>query len=510
MARKKSKAKQPKGKQQTQPPPTVARRPQRQAAQTQPPPVVARRPQRQAVQQIRTRSGTYWAAAALQRRRGAPLTTPASRVLFKTPDLFGHVCTLVGSTRQLAATSRAGQVRGTEAKPRFVARYLYVIPLEGNNRTAPMVPQAGARLHLATETWEPVAAAEDNQEGEATAFIPTLHALRPAGRRGAQSLSFYAQGRLTDEPRSDSHFVFDAEASRWVRRPSINSSPALASGLYVFARLNDTLYVIGGVDNRVSPSSAVRRLDGDAWVDCAPLNRPRFAPSVCAVPNGLAVLGGFSGGGDGGEEGLEATLTTERYDARSNTWTSGPNLVFFGHEGDVLTAAIGSDVFALEAHYVSGAAARLQRWRGDEIVRCASLSGNHHQLVDAPASAEPRTYSTNVLLADPKRNRLLAMDGLIDSDDAVTSSHVTIHAYDVELDAWSPLIHLEHPALGFTALRHGDCVFFPLRGEPANGRETTAIGCLDLETDEWRRIGGSTALLDPRRGPLFCVGDAPE
>ena len=456
-------------------------------------------------------SGTYWAAAALQRRRGAPLTTPASRVLFKTPDLFGHVCTLVGSTRQLAATSRAGSARSAEAKPRFVARYLYVIPLEGNNRTAPMVPQAGARLHLATETWEAVAAAEDNQEGEATAFIPTLHALRPAGRRGAQSLSFYAQGRLTDEPRSDSHFVFDAEASRWVRRPSINSSPALASGLYVFARLNDTLYVIGGVDNRVSPSSAVRRLDGDAWVDCAPLNRPRFAPSVCAVPNGLAVLGGFStGDGDGGEEGLEATLTTERYDARSNTWTNGPNLVFFGHEGDVLTAAIGDDVFALEAHYVSGAAARLQRWRGDEIVRCASLSGNHHQLVDAPASAEPRTYSTNVLLADPKRNRLLAMDGLIDSDDAVTSSHVTIHAYDVAGDVWEPLIHLEHPALGFTALRHGDRVFFPLRGEPANGRETTAIGCLDLETDEWRRIGGSTALLDPRRGPLFCVGDAPE
>ena len=265
MARKKSKAKQPKAKQQTKPPPpVVARRPQRQAAQTQPPPVVARRPQRQAVQQIRTRSGTYWAAAALQRRRGAPLTTPASRVLFKTPDLFGHVCTLVGSTRQLAATSRAGSARSAEAKPRFVARYLYVIPLEGNNRTAPMVPQAGARLHLATETWEAVAAAEDNQEGEATAFIPTLHALRPAGRRGAQSLSFYAQGRLTDEPRSDSHFVFDAEASRWVRRPSINSSPALASGLYVFARLNDTLYVIGGVDNRVSPSSAVRRLDGDA------------------------------------------------------------------------------------------------------------------------------------------------------------------------------------------------------------------------------------------------------
>ena len=257
---------------------------------------------------------------ALMAFPSAPATTPAARVLFKTPDLFGHVCTLVGSTRQLAATSRAGSARSAEAKPRFVARYLYVIPLEGNNRTAPMVPQAGARLHLATETWEPVAAAEDNQEGEATAFIPTLHALRPAGRRGAQSLSFYAQGRLTDEPRSDSHFVFDAEASRWVRRPSINSSPALASGLYVFARLNDTLYVIGGVDNRVSPSSAVRRLDGDAWVDCAPLNRPRFAPSVCAVPNGLAVLGGFSTGeGDGGEEGLEATLTTERYDARSNT-----------------------------------------------------------------------------------------------------------------------------------------------------------------------------------------------
>ena len=511
MARKKSKAKQPKGKQTKPPPPTVTRRPQRQAAQTQPPPVVARRPQRQAVQQIRTRSGTYWAAAALQRRRGAPLTTPASRVLFKTPDLFGHVCTLVGSTRQLAATSRAGQVRSTEAKPRFVARYLYVIPLEDNNRTAPMVPQAGARLHLATETWEPVAAAEDNHDGEATAFIPTLHALRPAGRRGAQSLSFYAQGRLTDEPRSDSHFVFDAETSRWVRRPSINSSPALSSGLYVFARLNDTLYVIGGVDNRVSPSSAVRRLDGDAWVDCAPLNRPRFAPSVCAVPNGLAVLGGFStGDGDGGEEGLEATLTTERYDARSNTWTNGPNLVFFGHEGDVLTAAIGDDVFALEAHYVSGGAARLQRWRGDEIVRCASLAGTHSIATATFSSGEPRTYSTNVLLADPKRNRLLAMDGLIDSDDAVTSSHVIIHAYDVVADVWEPLVHLEHPALGFTALRHGDRVFFPLRGEPANGRETTAIGCLDLEKDEWRRVGGSTRLLDPRRGPLFCVGDAPE
>ena len=217
------------------------------------------------------------------------------------------------------------------------------------------------------------------------------------------------------------------------------------------------------------------------------------------------MLGGFSGGGDGGEEGLEATLTTERYDARSNTWTNGPNLVFFGHEGDVLTAAIGDDVFALEAHYVSGAAARLQRWRGDEIVRCASLSGNHHQLVDAPASAEPRTYSTNVLLADPKRNRLLAMDGLIDSDDAVTSSHVTIHAYDVELDAWSPLIHLEHPALGFTALRHGDRVFFPLRGEPQAGRETTAIGCLDLETDEWSRVGGSTALAIRGGAIILCA-----
>ena len=59
MARKKPKAKQPKGKQTKPSPPTVARRPQRQAAQTQPPPVVARRPQRQAVQQIRTRSGTY-------------------------------------------------------------------------------------------------------------------------------------------------------------------------------------------------------------------------------------------------------------------------------------------------------------------------------------------------------------------------------------------------------------------------------------------------------------------
>ena len=41
MARKKSKAKQPKGKQTKPPPPVVARRPQRQAAQTQPPPVVA-------------------------------------------------------------------------------------------------------------------------------------------------------------------------------------------------------------------------------------------------------------------------------------------------------------------------------------------------------------------------------------------------------------------------------------------------------------------------------------
>ena len=341
---------------------------------------------------------------------------------------------------------------------------------------------------------EAVAAAEDNQEGEATAFIPTLHALRPAGRRGAQSLSFYAQGRLTDEPRSDSHFVFDAEASRWVRRPSINSSPALASGLYVFARLNDTLYVIGGVDNRVSPSSAVRRLDGDAWVDCAPLNRPRFAPSVCAVPNGLAVLGGFSGGGDGGEEGLEATLTTERYDARSNTWTNGPNLVFFGHEGDVLTAAIGDDVFALEAHYVSGAAGAapaLARRRNRALrvslrqsppTRRRSRERRAADLFHQCAARGPEAESP-------------ARDGWFDRQrrrgDVVARHHTRLRRR--ELDAWSPLIHLEHPALGFTALRHGDRVFFPLRGEPANGRETTAIGCLDLETDEWRRVGGSTA-----------------
>jgi hypothetical protein len=484
--------KKPKAKQQQ-------RRP-RQAPQVQ---TQHRQPQRQAVQQIRTRSGTYWAAAALQRRRGAPVATPASRVLFRTPDLFGHVCALVGSTRHLAATNRAGRAQSTEVKTKFVARYLYVIPLEGDNRTAPMVPQAGARLHLATQRWEAVQGAHDDDASEATAFIPTLHALPPAPR-GAQDLSFYAQGRLSDEPRTDAHFVFNAETSRWARRPSA-LNPSL-SGLAVFARVGRTLYVIGGVDHRVSPSLAVRRLEGDAWLDCAPLNRPRFAPSVCAVPNGLAVLGGFSTVGDA-DEGLEATLTTERYDATSNTWTRGPDLVFFGHEGDVLTAAMGDDVFALESHYGSGSAARLQRWRGHEIVRCAALAGNH-----APVpGAEPRTFSTNVLLADPTRGRLLAMDGLIDNDDALTSSTVTIHAYDVKNDTWAPLIHLANPALGFTALRHGDGVYFPIRGEPlASGRETTAIGCLDLETDAWRPVGGATALLDPRRGPLFCVGDAPE
>ena len=49
-----------------------------------------------------------------------------------------------------------------------------------------------------------------------------------------------------------------------------------------------------------------------------------------------------------------------------------------------------------------------------------------------------------------------------------------------------------------------------LRGEPTDdGKETTAIGRLDLVNDVWTE-SPATTFLDPRHGPLFTIGLAPE
>ena len=190
------------------------------------------------------------------------------------------------------------------------------------------------------------AGAEDNQEGRGRRSSRRCTRCGPTGpARRASLLSFTPKAASPTKSHlaDDRDFVFDAEASRWVRRPSINSSPALASGASPRAVKRQALRHWRRRQPR-GPSSAVRRLDSPRRVDCAPLNRPTLR-SVRV--RGAERPGGarrcFGGGERAGRRG-SGGWTTGR-PRRAVPWTNGPNLVFFGHEGDVLTAAIGDDVY---------------------------------------------------------------------------------------------------------------------------------------------------------------------
>ena len=70
------------------------------------------------------------------------------------------------------------------------------------------------------------------------------------------------------------------------------------------------------------------------------------------------VLGGLTESPAGVYGDLTRSRLTEVYDASTNTWAAGPDLLFDAHEGEVVTAALGGDVYAIRAHYKDGEARR--------------------------------------------------------------------------------------------------------------------------------------------------------
>jgi hypothetical protein len=315
----------------------------------------------------------------------------------------------------------------------------------------------------------------------------------------------------------DSHYEFDPETDRWSPRPRL-SDAAERSGevvvrLSAFKTVGDDLYVLGGVDGTFAPSAAVRRCRDGVWADVAPMRTARFAACAVAVGRaGLVVLGGYARTFG---EGNAQSRSAERYDVDEDAWRELPDLLPDGgdaREGDLLTAEVRGTIYAVEAHYTRQHLARVQRLAPGEArwSFCARLP------TPPTGAARPRddgveeTFATNVLLG--ASDTLLAMSGRIDSDDAVASSPVLIQGYDAARDEWSPLYEILDPALGFTALLFHDAVYFPLRGarESAADGERTAIGCYDLASGVGRALGGSTRYCDPRQGPSFVVGRAPE
>ncbi|KAH8062833.1 hypothetical protein JL720_13204 [Aureococcus anophagefferens] len=333
--------------------------------------------------------------------------------------------------------------------------------MERGDQKPPMAPMAGARLHLGTHRWERVegvaaAPPEPGAEEPGSAFIPEMAAVASAGDRRGERMRFYTQ--CASYAPLDSHYEFDPETDRWSPRPRL-SDAAERSGevvvrLSAFKTVGDDLYVLGGVDGTFAPSAAVRRCRGGVWSDVASMRTARFAARAVAVGRaGLVVLGGYARTFG---EGNAQSRSAERYDVAADAWRELPDLLPDGgdaREGDLLTAEVRGAIYAVEAHYTRQHLARVQRLAPG----------------DARWATTPR-------------------------------------------DEWSPLYEILDPALGFTALLFHDAVYFPLRGarESAADGERTAIGCYDLASGVGRALGGSTRHCDPRQGPSFVVGRAPE
>jgi hypothetical protein len=446
---------------------------------------------------------------------------PGRGRVFRQAGLLELVAEFAGSTRHVASLDRAARATGSAVAERFAAHYLYVFPMERGDQKPPMAPMAGARLHLGTHRWERVegvaaAPPEPGAEEPGSAFIPEMAAVASAGDRRGERMRFYTQ--CASYAPLDSHYEFDPETDRWSPRPRLSDAAAERSGAVVvrlsaFKTVGDDLYVLGGVDGTFAPSAAVRRCRDGVWADVAPMRTARFAACAVAVGRaGLVVLGGYARTFG---EGNAQSRSAERYDVAENAWRELPDLLPDGgdaREGDLLTAEVRGAIYAVEAHYTRQHLARVQRLApGDARWSfCARLP------TPPTGAARPRddgveeTFATNVLLG--ASDTLLAMSGRIDSDDAVASSPVLIQGYDAARDEWSPLYEILDPALGFTALLFHDAVYFPLRGarEGNADGERTAIGCYDLASGVGRKLGGSTRHCDPRQGPSFVVGRAPE
>ena len=469
------------------------------------------------------------------------------------------VADFVGSVRHLACLDRACRSSTASVSERFAAPFLYVFPMEQTNQKPPMFPMAGARLHLGTLRWERVTGAdlegevggEDQLDQLGSAFIPEMSALgrgRAGGGVRGDRLRFYTQ--CASYAPLDSHFEFCPEAGTWRTVPALSrhapqqssagvvaehgSSVSEAAALAIFEAENpdstslsavrlsgfksvgDDLYVVGGVEGNFAPSATVRRWRDGAWAEVAPMLSPRFA--ACCVATGaapsasLVVLGGYVRSFGQNSQ----SLTAERYDVATDAWEALPSLHADGgevREGDLLTADLNGTLYAVQAHYKRDDLARVQRLEpgASTWTLCARLPVPP----TAIASDGDELFATNVLLSAPKANRLLAMSGKIDDDNAQVSSPVLIQAYDPDCDEWQPLYEILDPALGFTAVIHNNAVYCPLhaaarRDVDDRPESMTVIGRFDLDTKTFARLGPPTPLCDPRQGPAFVVARAPE
>jgi DNA-binding CsgD family transcriptional regulator/N-acetylneuraminic acid mutarotase len=136
----------------------------------------------------------------------------------------------------------------------------------------------------------------------------------------------------------DSTYEYDPSSDTWTEKTPMPSARGFSAGGVV----QDRVYVVGGYDGQ-QELDVVERYDpsaeaaGSPWVELAPMNVPRGGLGVATIAGSLYAIGG-------GWNGYLAF--NERYDPRSNEWSTVESPVF-GEWRNLAVVASETRVYAL-------------------------------------------------------------------------------------------------------------------------------------------------------------------
>jgi hypothetical protein len=133
----------------------------------------------------------------------------------------------------------------------------------------------------------------------------------------------------TDSEPQPAAWPYDPTRDEW---GSIEA-PSTFFGFELVALQDGSALAIGGQEGgELAGGDAVRaqvdRLDPDtgSWTPVAPMSTPRLRPQVAVLRDGRVLVAGGASGGDF-DPGARILQTTEVYDARTDRWTAGGDLL---------------------------------------------------------------------------------------------------------------------------------------------------------------------------------------